>query len=243
MRRQPCALLACVAALALAGCAQGQNMPYHPPMPQFEVQPWETPPVGGGLPPEPLVYHSNVLKIHPSIAAGIYSPLAAAHSYPDAASPWFPYTPPHKLPRSLPGPSNQLPLMSPETTMGGAYLPHTYVPGAVYPQGFGHPAPGSGMDQVGAQQKDDSESADVPGQGNGASSPVDAGVTAPKDGTNTGATEGDTADAPPPASMLELGAALPSRHTGLSAYKSKRKQQLAALQRWREQMQAAMGGR
>lgn len=189
------------------------------------------------------MYHSNVLKVHPSIAAGIYTPLAAAHAYPDAASPWFPYTPPHKLPRSLPGPYNQLPLMSPEATLGGAYLPHTYVPGAIYPQGFGHPSPGSGMNQAGAQQKSDEESASVPGQGNGASSPVGAGVSSPADGTpGTADTESSGTDdsaAPPPTSLLQLGGASPSRHAGLSAYSGKRKQQLAALQRWREEVQAA----
>lgn len=176
----------------------------------------------GGLPPEPLVYHSNAQKQPPSIQAGMYSPMAAAHAYPAASSPYFPYTPPSQQPRALPGPFNQLPFQTPEVTGNGAYLPHTYVPGALYPGGFGAPTQGNGNNLAGSKQPDEKTTDLPPGTNNGAAGPGNANADAGADLSKSSA------------SLLEVADALRTRGR-LSAYHGKRKAQLRTLLRHQPQ--------
>lgn len=174
------------------------------------------------------MYHSNAQKQPPSIQSGMYSPMVAAHHYPAASSPYFPYTPPSQLPRALPGPFNQLPMQTPEVTGNGAYLPHTYVPGALYPGGFGAPTPGNGGNLAGSKDKPDEEKTDLPpGTNNGAAGPnlpadADAGADLSSSSSSSSS------------SLLEVADALRTRGR-LSAYHGKRKAQLRALLRHRAQ--------
>ena len=65
-------------------------VPWLPPMATFPVQSWERTPRGGGLPPEPVVYESEVQKYPPALARGDYNAAEIAHAYQPQNSPYFP---------------------------------------------------------------------------------------------------------------------------------------------------------
>ena len=66
------------------------TVPWLPPMATFPVQSWERTPRGGGLPPEPVVYESEVQKYPPALARGDYNAAEIAHAYQPQNSPYFP---------------------------------------------------------------------------------------------------------------------------------------------------------
>lgn len=61
-----------------------------PPTPAWEIQPWEAEPVGGGAPPEAVVYHSNMQAFPPTVTSDHRFPYREAHSFPTQSSPAFP---------------------------------------------------------------------------------------------------------------------------------------------------------
>ena len=69
-----------------------------PPTPSWDIQPWESPPVGGGAPPEGVVYHSNIQTFPPSISQDHRFPYREAHSYPAQTSPIMPMPGPGAAP-------------------------------------------------------------------------------------------------------------------------------------------------
>jgi hypothetical protein len=86
-------LLALSAPLAAAVRLRGglgvppQPVPdWAPPTPTWDIQPWEKPAIGGGPPPEPLVYTSTQFKFSPATAMGRYSHAADAHYFPNPSS-------------------------------------------------------------------------------------------------------------------------------------------------------------
>lgn len=54
-----------------------------PPTPTWDIQPWEKPAIGGGPPPEPVVYTSTQFKFSPGTAMGRYSHAADDHYFPN----------------------------------------------------------------------------------------------------------------------------------------------------------------
>jgi hypothetical protein len=70
--------------------APKEMVPWLPPMANFPVQSWERTPRGGGLPPEPVVYESQVQKYPPALARGDYNQADIAHAYQPQNSPYFP---------------------------------------------------------------------------------------------------------------------------------------------------------
>ena len=61
-----------------------------PPTPAWDIQPWESPPVGGGAPPQAVVYRSNTQSFPPTANSDHRFPYRDAHSYPDQNAPSMP---------------------------------------------------------------------------------------------------------------------------------------------------------
>ena len=61
-----------------------------PPTPAWDIQPWESPPVGGGAPPQAVVYRSNTQAFPPTANSDHRFPYRDAHAYAGQNSPNMP---------------------------------------------------------------------------------------------------------------------------------------------------------